>query len=144
MSDAVTGPGEGPTSIRTIAIMALVPPLFGGLAVFVFALALFGEQVPAAQLFSVVMIFAIALGVPPGVVVGIFVARADRRGGASWSLALGAGLASGILAALVLFYVNDGLPLPPLVGTVAIAIVSVCVGFAWTRALRAGMHRPAR
>jgi hypothetical protein len=145
VSQRATGTGETQSAIWTVAIMALVTPLAGGLIVFVTALAIFGDQVPGAELFVIVMAFAFAAGLLPALAVGLAIASADRRGGASWRLVLVAGLLGGVVVAAVLVAVNDGaLRFQLAAGTVAVAVLSVFIAWSWARAIRARMSRASR
>ncbi len=128
--------------LRTILTMALGAPLVGGLIVFLMALTIFGAEVPPGELFAVVMAFAFAAGVLPALIVGILVARADRRGQASFPLALAGGLVGGALFAAVLYVVNDGGLRPTLLaGAVGLAVLSVLVAWWCSRAMQARDRR---
>ncbi|MCB1501633.1 MAG: hypothetical protein KDK07_17920 [Bauldia sp.] len=142
MSDEATGTGKARIAIRTVILMALMTPLTGGLIVFAVALAIFGNQVPAAELFTVVMAFAFAAGLLPAIAVGLAIASADRHGGASWRLVLVAGLLGGLVFAAVLVAVNEGgLRFQLAAGAVAVAVLSVFIAWSWVRALQARASR---
>jgi hypothetical protein len=136
-----TGARQAGHAAATVAIVALVAPLLGGLVVFAMAVAMFGQSVSASELFIVVMAIAFMAGLVPALGVGAAIAWADRRGGATWRFVLLAALIGGLGFALVLVFVfNDGgLPLAIAAGATALSVVSVFV--AWWCARRWARRR---